>query len=136
MKKKKKKKKTQKFKINTATTIWNPTLIHIFMLCIFGQLCPQIQWLWPTKTLKPKKYLAIWNPNQQQTQPTIIDQTNQPILQSEIHINRSDHQSLQQTTISPSSHHNPRQQQTHPTIHPHPPPNQPPLHNYWSRREL
>ena len=128
------KKQTQKFEINTATTTQNPTPTptHIIVLCIFGQSPSRIQQLWPTKTSKPKKYLAIWSPNQRSP----IRPTNQPILQSETHMNISNHQAPSLPPISPSSHHNPHQQQTHPTIHPYPPSNLPPLHNHWSKREL
>ena len=48
----------------------------------------------------PRKYLAIRSPNQQQTQPP----TNQLLLQSKTHMNRSNHQSPPLSPISPSNH--------------------------------
>ena len=50
-------------------------------------------------------------------------------------MNRSYHQSPPLPPISPSSHHNSRQQKTHPTIQPHPPPDQTPLHNDYHRSQ-
>ena len=72
---------------------------------------------------KPNQWSPIW--------PTI-----QLLLQSETHMNRLDHQSPPLSPISPSSHCNPHQRQTHPTIHPYRPLNQPPLHNHWSKKEF